>query len=297
MTLQSVQDGGFVDPLRAELTALARMLTGRGIVLTVGGGYGLVLRREYVTARGLRTRFADAPYARSTNDVDCFLTADLISDPAATGEIRAALDALGYRPVETAKYYQFARTIEYNGVPVPLKFDFLAPPVVGELASKVRSDRRRIRPRDGSGFHAHVAEEALTVGESPTTIELGSVDAPATVRLPHPFTYLLLKLHALRDQVNDPEREYGRHHAFDVYTTIALAAEQEWREMRDLTAKHAREAPVVEAMRIREALFGEPTGLGLVRLREHADAAGIYLPADRPGNLVNDLREIFSGSP
>jgi hypothetical protein len=60
------------DPLRAELAALARRLTVRGIVLTVGGGYGLVLKREYIMRHGLRTRFADPPYTRSTNDVDCF---------------------------------------------------------------------------------------------------------------------------------------------------------------------------------------------------------------------------------
>lgn len=287
-------DGSVVDPLRAELTALARRLTARGIVLTVGGGFGLVLKREHIAAHGLRTRFIDPPYTRSTNDVDCFLTADLISDAGATREIRDALDALGYTPVDGAKYYQFARTIDYDGTPVPVKFDFLAPPVTGEPASRVKSDARRIRPRGFSEFHAHTAPEASTVGDSPTTVELGAPGAPATVRLPHPFTYLLLKLHAFRDQVDDPGRDNGRHHAFDIYATVALATESEWREMRQLMERHAADPSVVEAMRIRAALFDEMTALGPLRLREHAAAARISLPAPRIGDLLEDLRDIFA---
>lgn len=84
------------DPLRSELVSLATLLTQRGIILTVGGGYGLVLKREYVMSRNLRTRFQDPPYVRSTNDVDLFLTADLIVDGETTRVIREALEVLGY---------------------------------------------------------------------------------------------------------------------------------------------------------------------------------------------------------
>lgn len=288
--------GAVDDPLRAELTALARRLTPLSIVLTVGGGYGLVLKREHITRQGLRTRFTDPPYTRSTNDVDCFLTADLISEGDTTRAIRDALGELGYKPVDSTKYYQFARTIEHNGAPIALKFDFLAPPVT-DIAhlNNVKMDDRRIRPRSYGGFHAHTTPEALTVGEIPTTIELGTEVDPATVRLPHPFTYLILKLHAFGDQVNNPDKDNGRYHAFDIYTTIALATEVEWNEMVNLREHYATAEPIARANEIRAELFGEPTSLGLIRLREYTQAAKIHLAPSRFDDLVGDLQAILDG--
>jgi hypothetical protein len=263
-------------------------------VLTVGGGYGLVLKREYIVQHGFRTRFADLPYTRSTNDVDCFLTADLISDGDATRAIREALDNLGYKPVESAKYYQFARTIEYEAIRVEMKFDFLAPSVTDvDQVKSVKMDDRRIRPRSFDGFHAHSTPEALTVGEMPTTVELGSATEPATVHLPNPFTYLILKLHALADQVNNPDKDNGRSHAFDIYTTIALATEAEWSEMIRLRERYAAAKPLVRANEIRAELFGEPTSLGMVRLREYTQTAGIHLAPDRFDDLSSDLQSIL----
>ena len=282
------------DPLRGELTALAGRLTQRGIVLTIGGGYGLVLKREYITRNGLRTRFTEPLYTRSTNDVDCFLTADLISSGETTRAIRDALDDMGYAPVEGAKYYQFARTIDYSGTPIVLKFDFLAPPVTDpDRIASMNTDARRIRPRSYVYFHAHTTPAALTVGAMPTTIELGTATAPATVRLPHPFTYLILKLHAFADQVNNPAKDNGRYHAFDIYTTIALATGAEWDEMIDLRTRYAEAEPVSRANEIRADLFGEVTSLGLVRLREYTQTAGIHLATNRLEELVIDLRDIL----
>jgi hypothetical protein len=224
-----------------------------------------------------------------------FLTADLISEGDTTRAIREALDDLGYAPVEGAKYYQFARTIEYEGAGAEMKFDFLAPGVtVPDQVQRVKMDARRIRPRSFDGFHAHMTPEALTVGEMPTTIELGSAIEPATVRLPHPFTYLILKLHAFADQVNAPDKDYGRSHAFDIYTTIALATESEWNEMSQLRERYATAAPIIRANAIRADLFAEPTSLGLLRLREYAQKARIHLAPNRSDDLVGDLRSILA---
>lgn len=282
------------DPLRSELIALATLLTQRGIVLTVGGGYGLVLKREYVMVHNLRTRFKDPPYVRSTNDVDLFLTADLIVDGQATRTIREALEVLGYVPIDTAKYFQFFKSIEYNGTNVNLKFDFLAPPV--HDPALVSMDSRRIRPRSYSGFHARVTPEALTVGELPTTLELGTDVQPATILLPHPFTYLLLKLHAFRDQVNNPEKDNGRHHAFDIYTTIALATEQEWQEMVDLHKRYADSDSGEVMQDICRELFGSSTALGLVRLREYSQQAGLLIIPQRFGEFIKDLKDLLGSN-
>lgn len=282
------------DPLRSELVSLATLLTQRGIILTVGGGYGLVLKREYVMSRNLRTRFQDPPYVRSTNDVDLFLTADLIVDGETTRVIREALEVLGYVPVDRAKYFQFFKPIEYQGAKVNLKFDFLAPPV--DDPTRVSMDNRRIRPRSYPGFHARVTPEALTIGELPTTLELGIDTQSAIVRLPHPFTYLLLKLHAFRDQVNNSDKDNGRHHAFDIYTTIALATEKEWHEMVDLNKRYADSAAGEAMQEACGKLFGTPTALGLVRLREYLQQAGLLIAPQRFGEFINDLKDLMNSN-
>lgn len=45
--------------------------------------------------------------------------------------------------------------------------------------------------------------------------------------------------------------------------------------------------------RIRAELFGDPTSLGLVRLREYTQLARIHLAPDRFSNLISDLRAIL----
>lgn len=208
-----------VDPLRVELRALANDLRARGVPLIVGGGYGLLLRNEMVRRSGARTLIPDFPTARSTEDLDIFLKAEVISDPEKTSPIREALNRRGYEPV--AKHFQFQRDTNYMGGIKKVKVDFLAAPVPDELQAKVKADQVRIRPRGGEGLHAHVTPEALTVEESLVPVDIGEDDASLTIYLPHPFSYLLLKLHALRDRVYDEETDYGRHHAFDLYSIIA----------------------------------------------------------------------------
>jgi hypothetical protein len=60
------------DPLREQLRLLAAELQKDDIKLILGGGYGLVLRTEYVRRTQAATRFEEIPEARSTNDLDLF---------------------------------------------------------------------------------------------------------------------------------------------------------------------------------------------------------------------------------
>ncbi len=279
------------DPLRKELIALAEILSPKEVVLTVGGGYGLVLRTEHVIISGARTRFPETPYTRSTNDVDCFLTADLISDATKTKLIREALVELQYKPIESAKYFQFAKTLKYKGIDLPVKFDFLAARVDDPL---VKVDTRRIRPKDYALFHARVTEEALTLSEYRTRMNIGTEYRPAEIYLPHPFTYLLLKLHAFGDQVGDEQRDFGRHHAFDLYATIALVTEKEWNQIPELREKYKASPVIARAREVCAQLFASSTSLGLVRLREFAGMEKIPIPLDRIEEFVSDLTAIFS---
>lgn len=126
------------------------------------------------------------------------------------------------------EYYQFFRGVIVEGAPRNLKFDFLAAPVLGEQAKKVKADVRCIRQRavTGAPMHAHTTPEALTGEENLLAVNIGEADKRIEVFLPHLFSYAMLKLFALRDQIDNEAKEFGRHHAFDIYSTWAMMTEE-----------------------------------------------------------------------
>ncbi len=281
-----------IDPLREELRALARDLQRRDISLIVGGGYGLVLRTEMIMKSDSRTLVPDFPGARSTEDLDIFLKAEVISNSAKTGPIREALDRRGYEPV--VRHFQFEREVDYMNRTRKVKVDFLAAPVPAELSTNVKADSVRVRPRDGRGLHAHLTPEALTVEESMTAIDIGEDDERLTIYLPHPFSYLLLKLHALRDRLDREDTDYGRHHAFDLYSTIATMTEQEWEESARIKEKYRGTRQVVEARRIASDLFADSRAAGALRLQEHARSTGYDLSRERLELFLESLQELMA---
>lgn len=280
------------DPLREELRVLARELQSRGIPLIIGGGYGLVLRTEMIMRSSSRTLIPEFPSARSTEDLDIFLKAEVISNSKKTGQIREALDRCGYKPV--VPNFQFQREIDYRGRSRSVKVDFLAAPVPAELSASVRVDPVRIRPRSGKGLHAHVTPEALTVEESMIPIDIGEHEESLTVYLPHPFSYLLLKLYALRDRLDDQDADNGRYHAFDLYTTIATMTEREWDESRGIKDTYRDTPQVIEARDIASDLFADRTALGSLRLREHAGRTGYNLSGDRLDFFLDSMRQLIA---
>src|ERR1700741_4220690 len=155
------------DPLLDQLRQFANKLAEKNIPLVIGGGYGLLLKAQHIQRTGARTRLEQIPIARSTGDIDLFLTTEVIVDKNKMAAIRKALDELGYSPVPGAEYYQFFREVVIAGVPSNLKFDFLAAPPTGKQAEKVRADDRRIRPREKTEtpMHAHTTPEAMTIEE------------------------------------------------------------------------------------------------------------------------------------
>lgn len=281
-----------IDPLREELRALIRELQSRGIPLIIGGGYGLVLRTEMIAKSGSRTLIPDFPSARSTEDLDIFLKAEVISNSEKTGPIREALDRCGYEPV--VPNFQFQREIDYRDRSRSVKVDFLAAPVPAELSTSVKVDPVRIRPRSGQGLHAHVTPEALTVEESMILIDIGEGEESLTVYLPHPFSYLLLKLYALRDRLDDQDADNGRHHAFDLYTTIATMTEREWDESRSIKDTYKDTPQVIEARNIASDLFADRTALGSLRLQEHARRTGYTLSQERLDFFLDSVRQLMA---
>jgi hypothetical protein len=281
------------DPLLNQLRQFADKLVEKNISLVIGGGYGLLLKAKHIRSAGARTRLGQIPIARSTGDIDVFLTTEVIVDKNKMAAIRQALDELGYSPVPGAEYYQFFREVVIAGVPRNLKFDFLAAPVANEQAKKVKADIRRIRPRGPTEtpMHAHTTPEAMTIEEHLISVDIGEAGQPIEVFLPHPFTYTLLKLFALRDQIDNRVKQLGRHHAFDIYTIWAMMTEEEFGQAEDLRRQYADVGAMPEAIEIAQALFVDENAKGMVRLKEHARIESVELV--EIGEFIKDIRTLF----
>jgi hypothetical protein len=281
------------DPLLHQLRQFANKLAEKNISLVIGGGYGLLLKANHIQRIDARTRLEQIPIARSTGDIDVFLTTEVITDKNNMAAIRGALDELGYAPVPGAEFYQFFREIIIAEVPRNLKFDFLAAPVLGEEAKKVRADVRRIRPRGltETPMHAHTTPEAVTIEEHLISVDIGEAGESIEVFLPHPFSYTLLKLFALRDQIDNEVKEFGRHHAFDIYTTWAMMTEEEFRQAEDLRRQYANVGVMPEAIAIAGALFADEIAKGMIRLKEHARIERVELV--ELVEFTKDIRTLF----
>lgn len=281
-----------MDPLKEQLRKLVRLLQPHDIPLIIGGGYGLVLRTEYIRQSGLRTRFTEVPNARSTDDIDIFLSVEIICDPAKMQQIRMSLDELGYAPYEPAKYYQFVLPNDVAGLTRQLKVDLLSGDVRGEKRSRVRIDERRIRPRESSNLHARITPEAITIEECLLPVEIGDDPSEsARVYLPHPLSFLILKLHALSDRRNDGTK--GPYHAFDIYRITAMMTKEEWEESEEIIKRFSSEQKVVEARVIVREMFASAQSQGPQLIRVHAREVGYEISNDRLEELVEDLQQIL----
>lgn len=287
-----------LDLLRDELQRLATALEPHGVPVIIGGGYGLLLRQQHVEARGEPT-LRPIPTARSTNDLDVFLTVELVSDAEKMAALGTVLADLGFEAVEGAEYYQFARPVTYKDRETSLKVDLLAPPPRPgtELRAKVKVDSRRVRPksRDKNApiVQAHTTEEAFTIAEHTLVLPLGSAGV-VEVLVPHPFSFLLLKLFAYRDRREDPEKGFGRYHAYDLYRIIAMMTAMDFEQAAALRERYLDDEIVLEARRIVATLFGDADAEGALAVLEHARAvAAAALTHEDAADFTNDLGELL----
>jgi hypothetical protein len=191
-----------VDPLRTCLLDLLYELRDQDIPLTVGGGFGLFLKRQHLKEQGTRTLFEELPEPRATNDIDIFFRVDLLTDRASTTALVDAIHRLQYEPVEEAKYFQWKRpvllggTTPRGGTTQEVKLDALVGPLRDRRA-RLQVNPPRVRPKGKSvGFHAHQTDEALFLEDAPIAIELrGTLSSgeayAATAYVPEAFPYLL----------------------------------------------------------------------------------------------------------
>jgi hypothetical protein len=294
--------------LRTALLDLAYELREQEAPLVIGGGYGLFLwqmelQRSTTAGNAPRTIIPMEfwPEARSTQDLDVFLGCEVLTNYARFSAMRQALGRLGYAPVETSKYWQFAKQLDQSKTIV---IDILTGPV-DDYADKVQVDQRRVRPKriptkKGGAplpkvqLHARLTQEAVGIEARMRNCRVEGMltsgqTFAAMIGLPHPFPYLLMKLTAYDDRKNDEKKGLAAHHALDVYRIVAMLTEDEFGESRDFWSKFLGHAAVARASGIILRDFHEG-GLGVQRIREHP--LGRSLPSSSASRFIRALQSI-----
>lgn len=192
--------------------------------------------------------------------------------------IRTILDRLGYEPI--VRHLQRTRTIDHDGQQRITTVDFLAAPAPPEQSSKVKVAAMRMRPPSFNGLHAYVTPGAFSIEEELLAVDVSDDGSDLLVYPPHPFTYLILKLVALRDRLARADAGTGKYHALDMLTIWSLITEPEWagaERLRNSFADHPIMADVRDSV---EHLFGRGDSPGTVALRDQARLQRIALTGD-----------------
>lgn len=264
-----------MDTLRQCLLDILRELDGCDFPLIFCGGFGLYLKQMMLQEQGLTYKPLLPgelwPRARTTDDMDMLVRTEILADAERFSRLRQVLDKLGYQPIEGAEYMQFLRLAD------GAKVDLLTGPVPDILRDKVIIRDRRIRPAGGSvGLHAHRTDEAIGFQDDDRLqsirIEGCCTDGQpyeGTVFIPPPVTFLMMKLFAFRDRCRDKDKDFGRHHAMDLYRVVAMLSYQEFQQTREAICHQWHNDVVPEARQIVADYFADPTFLGLLRLQEH----------------------------
>jgi hypothetical protein len=283
-----------IPDLQTALLDLLHEVQGSAIKLIIGGGYGIYLKTDYVRRKRVRTLLQEWPEPRSTNDIDLFLRPELLIEPVQLKPLVEALDKLGYQTVRGAERYQFVKPGPDGIEAGSIKIDILTGPRNRFEGTRVRIDDRRARPKPSIGIHAHPVDEAPTLEEGLLPVwlngKLSSGESwQAEVFLPHPYTFLMMKLFAFSDRLDDADKEFGRYHALDMYAILATTMESEWDQAIQFRDQYADEPYVMEAGRLVSRYFSALDRLGIIRLRE----SHYYRPELQLDEFISALQEMF----
>jgi hypothetical protein len=276
--------------LSDALLDLIENISSENLKLIVGGGFGIYLRHKELLKEGnIKTLFKEWPQPRSTNDLDLFLKTELLTDSSKLKLLANAIQKLGYHPIESAKYYQFFKPGPNGGEAGGLKIDILTGPVEQLRKIGVKADSRRAHPKPKIELHAHPVDGALTLEEHLKSVVIESSGRKGEVFIPHPFSFIMMKLFALRDRKDDSEKDYGRHHALDIYTVVAMMTSREWEESRALSEKHKNSIKLKEASGIVDEMFKGESSIGLIRLKE----SKYYKDSFQLAEFLRALKDLF----
>ena len=280
--------------LQTALLDLLYEIRDAEIKLIIGGGFGIHLKANYIRNNRDRIFFREKPEARSTNDLDLFLRPELLIHSDKLKPLAEAITKLGYNVITGAEKYQFAKQGPGDSEAGSIKIDILTGPRNTFEGTSVKTDDRRARPQPSVGIHAHTVNEAPTLKEGLLVVPLkGNLSSGKPwddeISLPHPYTYLMMKLFAFRDRRNDPDKDLGRYHALDLYTILANTTETEWEEAKGFRDRFKNESYVSQAKEIVSEHFSELGQLGLIRLRE----SPYYRPEFQLTEFMSALKELF----
>jgi hypothetical protein len=283
-----------LDILRTSQLELLWELRDSGISMIIGGGYGIFLKNAYVQEHQLRTLLAERPEARSTNDLDLFLRPELLIQPGKLKPLSEAIERLGYKVIETARKYQFIKP-DVTGTG-GVKIDFLTGPRSCFKGTKARADERRVRPSPSVGLHAHPVDEAPALEQGLLPIKLSGLLSTGSVWecevfLPHPYSFLMMKLFAFRDRLADASKEFSRYHALDLYSIIATTTEEEWDSFSVFRKVLGDEPHVREAGVIVAEYFSAMNKMGMIRMRENR----YYRLELQVDEFMSIMKEAFQG--
>ncbi|MBC8372593.1 MAG: hypothetical protein ISS69_10965 [Phycisphaerae bacterium] len=262
--------------LKSCLLDLLRELEDKNFPLILCGGFGLYLKQLDLQERGDNYHpllpNEQWPRPRTTSDLDILIRTEILVDTERFKLLRGILDNLGYKPIPGAEYMQFVRRLN-NGNDV--KADLLTGPVATTLVNKLNIGDRRIRPAEQSvGLHAYRTDEAVGFQENMQTIQIEGYCTDQrpyrnSISVPQAVTFLMMKLFAFRDRNQDPDKDFARHHAMDIYRVVAMLDHDEFRQTRSAICDYWDRDVVQEAGKLVNEHFSESTALGLIRLREH----------------------------
>lgn len=283
-----------ITDLQTALLDLLQKIRGTEIKLIIGGGFGIYLKTNRAKRLDMMTLLDQWPEPRSTNDLDLFLRPELLIDSSRLKPMVSAITGLGYQVVPGAENYQFVKPGPGGTDAGSVKIDILTGPQSCFQGTRVKADNRRARPKPSVGMHAHPVDEALTLEEGLLPILLaGTLSSGDTweseIFLPHPYTFSMMKLFAFRDRLDDPDKEFGRYHALDLYTILATTTEKEWEYALQLCDQHKNEPFTIKAGHLVSEYFSALERLGMIRLRE----SPYYRPELQLGKFMSALQELF----
>lgn len=278
------------DPLTMTVLDLDSALGGNADLL-LAGGFGLYLKQLHLEASKARTRLPTNqwPRARTTQDIDLFLRAEVVADASQMAQYRAVLDRLEFKVEAEAKWLKFRRSVKGQDVVV----DLMVGPM-GDLEDATERSTIRVKPRGSSGLHARATDDALGVENEPSRIPVAGTRSDGVahscdVLVAQAFPFALMKLGALRDRINDTNKDEGRHHALDLYRIMAMLTESEDAVAGELATTFAGHAAIAQAILVIDEYWMPKNGMGRIRLREHP-----LCPSDADAEwLATELRRML----
>lgn len=278
------------------LTALAKEFGAHKIPLIVGGGFSLYIKTRFI--KKLRSsRYVSQPFIRSTKDIDIFLSNELIVDSIAIENIKMVLEKLNFK-VKT-EYFQYRKEVIVGSVKRDVVLDILSQPVPANNLHKVKIKKPRIKPIGVKEFHAFYHEEAIVITSHLVNVEefvhAELQEKFRNIFLPSSLSFIILKLHAFRDRINDEEKDFGRHHAYDIFSAIIEMDELDWKNAKHQFEESKNTNVISESIKIVSKYFISESQMGIVRLRENQNYKKDKKEYDSYiAEFISDLKEIFN---